>query len=134
MTTALGRCCEEVADFTGFHWSQCSRAAVVVEDDKPYCTQHRPSVVRARRAKATAAFEQKEKAIIGDHRKLSAFDDLLAAAEDVVGGWGQYHGIHVAQNYKRMTYEQIEAGSKRFTDGLEALAAAIAGSRWHLKL
>ena len=81
----LGRCCEEVADFTGFHWFQCSRAAVVVEDDKPYCTQHRPSVVRARRDKATAAYHTKMSSRASDSRKLSAFDDLLAVAEAVVG-------------------------------------------------
>ena len=59
----------------------------------------------------------------------NAFDDLLAAAEAVTDGWGQYHAIHVAQNYKRMTFEQIEAGSKRFTDGLESLRTAISKAK-----
>ena len=67
-----------------------------------------------------------EKTDAANARLIAAAPLLLEAAEAVIGGWGQYYAIHVAQNYRRMTSDQIEAGSKRFTDGLEALQAAIA--------
>ena len=43
-----------VADYTGYHFGQCSRRGTMSEDGKPWCFQHAPSKVKARRAKSAA--------------------------------------------------------------------------------
>lgn len=64
----------------GWHRSKCSRKAKVVEDGKPYCGQHAPSALQARRAARDAKWRS-ESAFLSAKYKAQ---DAVKAAEAAV--------------------------------------------------
>ena len=60
------RCSEEVFDHSS-RWPRsygCSRTMKVMRNDKPYCNQHDPEKVAAKRAAWDAKYQAKEKALL----------------------------------------------------------------------
>ena len=59
--------CFELVDDNSSMWPQshgCSRAMKVLRDGKPYCNQHDPEKVAAKRAAWEAKYQAKEKALL----------------------------------------------------------------------
>lgn len=80
--TALGPCS------AGGWRFPCSQMATVLEEGKPYCTQHAPSTVAARHAASAArwqaerdAHQQAWQAEQEMQRRAACYPDLLAAVE-----------------------------------------------------
>ena len=76
-------CSTQVADFTGYHFHNCSRKAKVVRKGWGYCKQHDPEVREAKREAKQAEYDaewDKRKAIAGRNR----------AARDIAGFLAEY--------------------------------------------
>ena len=75
----LGHCCESVAE-GGFGQFHCTRRASIVEGGKPYCKQHAPSTVQARRDAASVAWNAKREREARESRLREAREAVVKAA------------------------------------------------------
>ena len=63
------RCCEMVWDQGGWRRYPCTRNATVERDGEPYCGQHDPEKVAARKKARTAIYEAKCAAREREHNR-----------------------------------------------------------------
>ena len=84
------RCSEEVFDHS-YRWPRshgCSRTMKVTRDGKPYCNQHDPEKVAAKRAAREAQYQAQERAklqVRDAAKKLAA--DLGVGRPEYSNGW-----------------------------------------------
>ena len=87
-----GRCS---AYLRGSVWrtARCTRKASITRDGKPYCHQHDPEVVKARRLKADDALNKKDQLRLNRLRLAESAPDLLAACEAFVTAHEKSHQL-----------------------------------------
>lgn len=123
------RCAAQIADFTGFHWRSCERNAKHHEPDtdgqiKGWCTQHTPSLVRARREARNQEYGAKRARRAQQTRLEAAAPALLAAARDALS-----HIEELEEAWRRGVLHELDTPggtrSNKNVDVRVALEAAI---------
>lgn len=79
--TTIVYCCEPVYSADMFSPSRCSRRMKVERNGKPYCGQHDPEKVFARRAKSEEAAQEKRDADTQRFRSASRLVDALGVGK-----------------------------------------------------